>query len=198
MPGQLLYWVSGQRALLEYITDDAIAQLYVTKFSTISHYFTKLFVKQSFAIASSVTYGEIRQNFSYSHTRQTKQNGVPHVFFSCLGWSEQTCPLFTICLGGLGPVCLEIQLLANLPHHHHHQHSSKTYLFLFFSCGLSMHFVQDKNVCYNRNIFLISDTISFCKIVREKNHIQRKLYRCEAHSNVSINFTNYLAQKNKL
>ena len=111
MPGQLLYWVSGQRALLEYITDDAIAQLYVTKFSTISHYFTKLFVKQSFAIASSVTYGEIRQNFSYSHTRQTKQNGVPHVFFSCLGWSEQTCPLFTICLGGLGP-CLPRNLAA--------------------------------------------------------------------------------------
>ena len=47
--------------LLENITDDAIAQLCVTKFSTISLYFTKLFVTYSFV--SSVTSSEIRQHF---------------------------------------------------------------------------------------------------------------------------------------
>ena len=42
------------------------AQLTVTKISTISLYLTKLYVTQSFAIASSVTYSEIRQNLSDS------------------------------------------------------------------------------------------------------------------------------------
>ena len=37
--------------------------MYVAKFSTISLYLTKLYVTSSFAIASSVKYGEIRQNF---------------------------------------------------------------------------------------------------------------------------------------
>ena len=41
-----------------------IAQLYVTKFSTISPYLTKLYVTQNFAIiASSVKYNEICRNF---------------------------------------------------------------------------------------------------------------------------------------
>ena len=53
-------------ALLENLTNDALAQLYVTKFSTISHYLTKLYVTYSFAIASSVTYSEIRQKLSNS------------------------------------------------------------------------------------------------------------------------------------
>ena len=38
----------------------------MTKFSTISLYLTKLYVTLSFAIASSGTYSEIRQNFSNS------------------------------------------------------------------------------------------------------------------------------------
>ena len=42
-------------ALLENVTDDTIAQLYVTKFTTISLYLTKLYVTQSYAIASSQT-----------------------------------------------------------------------------------------------------------------------------------------------
>ena len=37
--------------LLENLTDDAIAQLYVTKFSTISLYVTELYVTKSFAIS---------------------------------------------------------------------------------------------------------------------------------------------------
>ena len=46
-------------------TDDAIAKLYVTKFSTISLYLTKFYVLYSFAIATSVTYREIcKKNFS--------------------------------------------------------------------------------------------------------------------------------------
>ena len=44
----------------------AIAQLYVTKFSTISLYLTNLYVTQSFAIASYATYCKIRQDFSNS------------------------------------------------------------------------------------------------------------------------------------
>ena len=40
--------------------------LYCTVFSTISLYLTKLYVTQSFAKASSVTYSEIRQIFSNS------------------------------------------------------------------------------------------------------------------------------------
>ena len=49
--------------LLENLTDDAIAQLYMTIFSTISLYLTKRYVIQSFAIASTVTYSEIRHTF---------------------------------------------------------------------------------------------------------------------------------------
>ena len=52
--------------LLENFTDDAIGKLYVTKFLTFSLYLTKLNVTERFAIASSVTYSEIRQNFSNS------------------------------------------------------------------------------------------------------------------------------------
>ena len=46
-------------ALLENVTDAAIALLFVTKFSTISLYLTKLCVTLNFA--SSVEYSEIRQ-----------------------------------------------------------------------------------------------------------------------------------------
>ena len=42
-----------------------ISSTYVTKFSTISLYLTNV-KSQSFAIASSVNYSEIRQNFSYN------------------------------------------------------------------------------------------------------------------------------------
>ena len=52
--------------MLENLTDDAIAKLYVNKFSTISLYPTKLYVTWSFVIASSVTISEIRQIFSNS------------------------------------------------------------------------------------------------------------------------------------
>ena len=48
--------------LLENISDDAIAQLYVTKFLIISLYLTKLYFTQNFAIASSVTYSDICKN----------------------------------------------------------------------------------------------------------------------------------------
>ena len=49
------------------LTDDAIAWLSVTKFSTIiSLYLTKHYVTQSFAIAFSFTYSEIRQKVSSS------------------------------------------------------------------------------------------------------------------------------------
>ena len=51
------------------LTDDAIAQLYVMKFSVISLYLTKLYVTLSFAIASSLTDNEIRQIFSSSVPR---------------------------------------------------------------------------------------------------------------------------------
>ena len=50
--------------LLENLTDDAIAELYVTKCSAISRYLMELYVTKSFAIASSVNYSEIRQYFS--------------------------------------------------------------------------------------------------------------------------------------
>ena len=52
--------------LLENCTSDAIAQLYVTKFSTISLYFIKVYVTESYAIASLVTYSDIRPNLSKS------------------------------------------------------------------------------------------------------------------------------------
>ena len=48
--------------LLEKFTDVAIALFHVTKFFTISFFLRKLSAKQSFAIASSVTCSEIRQN----------------------------------------------------------------------------------------------------------------------------------------
>ena len=51
--------------LLENLTDDAFALLFVTKFSIISLYLMKLYVT-CFAIASSVIYREIRQNLSNS------------------------------------------------------------------------------------------------------------------------------------
>ena len=58
--------ISGiSAALLEKLRDDA-AKPYVTKCSTIFLYLTKLYVTYSFAIASSVTYSEIRQHFSDS------------------------------------------------------------------------------------------------------------------------------------
>ena len=53
-------------SLLENLIYDATAQLYVTKFSTISLYLNKLNVTQSLAIASNVTHSENRQNCSYS------------------------------------------------------------------------------------------------------------------------------------
>ena len=55
--------------LLENLADGAIAQLYVTKVSTISLHLTKLYVTQSFAIASSVTYSEICKCFSNSEKK---------------------------------------------------------------------------------------------------------------------------------
>ena len=54
----------NSNTLSEYLTYDAITYLDVTKISIISLYLTKLYVvTSSFAIASSVTYSEIRQNF---------------------------------------------------------------------------------------------------------------------------------------
>ena len=47
--------------LLEKLADDAIAQLYVTKLQTISLYLSKIYVTQSYALVSSVTYSEICQ-----------------------------------------------------------------------------------------------------------------------------------------
>ena len=64
------------------LTDDVDAQLYVTKVSTISLYLRKLFVTWSLAIASSVKYSEIRQNFSKSEsvgTRIIKCQGCQHI-----------------------------------------------------------------------------------------------------------------------
>ena len=52
--------------LLENLLDDAIAELYVSKIVTISLYLTKLYLRHSFAVASSVTYNEIHQNVSNS------------------------------------------------------------------------------------------------------------------------------------
>ena len=65
------------------LTDDVDAQLYVTKVSTISLYLRKLFVTWSLAIASSVKYSEIRQNFSKSEsvgTRIIKCQGCQHIY----------------------------------------------------------------------------------------------------------------------
>ena len=61
--GHLWHRQSMQRTLLKNLTNDAIAQLYVTKCSTISLYLTKLYVTQSFAIVSSVKCSEICQTF---------------------------------------------------------------------------------------------------------------------------------------
>ena len=44
----------------------------MTKFNTISLYLAKIFLTQSFALASSVAYSEIRQNFSNS-VREEKE-----------------------------------------------------------------------------------------------------------------------------
>ena len=52
--------------LLENLSDDIIAWLYVTKFSIISLYLTKLYVKYSVAIAFTVKYSEACKNFSNS------------------------------------------------------------------------------------------------------------------------------------
>ena len=52
-----------------------LSSMYVTKFSTISFYLTKLYVTLSFAIASSVTYSEIRQNLFKSEQGAHGQNG---------------------------------------------------------------------------------------------------------------------------
>ena len=56
-------------ALLENLTDDAIAQLHFTKFVTFSLYLSKLYVTQSFAKCSVLSHlhtTKIRQNFSNS------------------------------------------------------------------------------------------------------------------------------------
>ena len=55
--------IRNRPTLLENLTDDTFAQLYATRFSTISLYLTKLYVTQSFAISSSVTYSKICQTF---------------------------------------------------------------------------------------------------------------------------------------
>ena len=60
-----------QDTLLDKLTDDAIAQLYVTKFSTISLYLTKLYATKRFAIASSVTCSEIRNSDNSIGFRRT-------------------------------------------------------------------------------------------------------------------------------
>ena len=65
--------VNFPHALSENLTGDAIAQLYVTKFSTIFLCLTKLFVTYSFALASSVTNREICQNCSNSVADYTIQ-----------------------------------------------------------------------------------------------------------------------------
>ena len=59
------------RSLLEKLTNGTLAQLYVTKLSTVSLYLTKLYVTQRFTIASLVTYREIRQHFSNSVQNST-------------------------------------------------------------------------------------------------------------------------------
>ena len=54
-------WVCSSTLLCN-VSDDANAQLYMTKSLTSSLFLTKLYVTQSFAMASSVKYSEIRQN----------------------------------------------------------------------------------------------------------------------------------------
>ena len=64
MFGVGVHWASHNQdsyTLIENLSDDGIAQLYVTKFSTISLSLTKLYITQSFAIASFVTFSEIRK-----------------------------------------------------------------------------------------------------------------------------------------
>ena len=75
-------WRNGDRncTQLESLTGDAIALLYVTKFSTISLYLTKLYVTYSFTIASSVKYC----------TAKSAQN----LFNSA--WSMVNCCLLTL------------------------------------------------------------------------------------------------------
>ena len=78
----------------------SIAQLYVTIFSTISLYLTKLYVTQSFALASSVTYSEIRQNFSNSV--QTFPYPQTHIklnwFARCMEQEQQIRSLYSIAI----------------------------------------------------------------------------------------------------
>ena len=58
---------SGVNFILPYTTIcNRYSQLYMTTFSTISLYLTKLYVTQSFSIAPSVTFSEIHHNFSTS------------------------------------------------------------------------------------------------------------------------------------
>ena len=69
MFGVGVHWASHNQdsyTLIENLSDDGIAQLYVTKFSTISLNLTKLYITQSFAIASFVTFSEIRKICSNS------------------------------------------------------------------------------------------------------------------------------------
>ena len=75
---------------LEILTDDAIAQLYVTKFSTISLYLTKLYAKQSFAIASLVKFSGIRQNFyKVCMLRYLKNIIIVICLFSSFLWAQE-------------------------------------------------------------------------------------------------------------
>ena len=68
--------------ILENLIDDAIALLYVTKFSTISFFLTKLCVTYSFAIASSVAYSKIHQNLSNSVGDVRRWGGNISVYLS--------------------------------------------------------------------------------------------------------------------
>ena len=73
-------WLHSAHTLLENVSDEAsayclLSSTYVTKFFTISLYLTKLYVTESFAIASSITYSEIRQNLSNSVPRY-KYNAI--------------------------------------------------------------------------------------------------------------------------
>ena len=78
-------------------TENAIAQLYVKKFSTISLHFTKLYVTLSFAIASSV---KILQNLFSSFT----MHSVPKVIYILLAQlSDVSCWL--LCCLSVWRVC---------------------------------------------------------------------------------------------
>ena len=82
-------------SMLENLTANAFAQLYVTIFSTISLYLTKFCITQSFAITSSATWSEIRQTFLTVYTVYKRYSPPPSLYCSLLLKMRSVHTLYT-------------------------------------------------------------------------------------------------------